>query len=217
MERIGGSIWEMPVLEIFLEIAAVSWEGNLCATVFTHSYVPGVGRPFPRSGQHGVSGAIKGDMTMAKENPSLRSGAILMVVGVLFFLIYGIVFLLRSFTGTGFEIGVETLNGITLEDVNNLDPAVGYYMAHIQVALAGFIISTSIAVGALAWFGVRGGQWWAWLTAMVAPVVALVIALPMHYTGGFPHDWVTHIGPIYLGTLIFVVGGLIGLKGLMAR
>lgn len=154
---------------------------------------------------------------MAKENPSLRSGAILMVVGVLFFLIYGIVFLLRSFTGTGFEIGVETLNGITLEDVNNLDPAVGYYMAHIQVALAGFIISTSIAVGALAWFGVRGGQWWAWLTAMVAPVVALVIALPMHYTGGFPHDWVTHIGPIYLGTLIFVVGGLIGLKGLMAR
>lgn len=154
---------------------------------------------------------------MAKENPSLRSGAILMVVGVLFFLIYGIVFLLRSFTGTGFEIGVETLNGITLEDVNNLDPAVGYYMAHIQVALAGFIISTSIAVGALAWFGVRGGQWWAWLTAMVAPVVALVIALPMHYTDGFPHDWVTHIGPIYLGTLIFVVGGLIGLKGLMAR
>ena len=154
---------------------------------------------------------------MAKENPSLRSGALIMVVGAGIFIIYAVVFFFRSFSGTGFEIGVETLNGVTQAELNDLNPAIGYYIAHLHLATAGFIAATGIAVAALAWYGVRRGDWGSWIAAMVSPVVGLVVALPMHYLGVFSHDWVTHLGPIYVGTLIFVIGGLIGLKGLVAR
>ena len=44
---------------------------------------------------------------------------------------------------------------------------------------------------ALCWFGVRRGDWRAWLAAMASPVVGLIAALPMHYFGLFDHDWVT--------------------------
>ncbi len=50
---------------------------------------------------------------------------------------------------------------------------------------------------------------------MISPVVGLVVALPKHYLGEFDHNWVTHIGPIYAGTAIFVVGGLMALSGLL--
>ena len=154
---------------------------------------------------------------MAKENPSLRSGALIMVVGAGIYIIYAVVFLFRSFLGTGFEIGVETLNGVTQADLNDLNPAIGFYIAHLHVAAAGFIAATSIAVAALAWYGVRRGELWAWIAAVVSPVVGLIVALPMHFLGRFSHDWVTHLGPIYVGTLIFVIGALIGLRGLVAR
>jgi hypothetical protein len=95
-------------------------------------------------------------------------------------------------------------------------PEVAYYITHAHVALAGFIIATGIAVTALAWYGVRTGQVWAWVAAVITPVVALAIALPMHYTGGFAHNWVTHLGPIYLATLVFVVGAVLALLSLRA-
>jgi len=33
----------------------------------------------------------------------------------------------------------------------------------------------------------------------------------MHWMGHFNYDWVSHLGPIYLGTIIYVVA-LIGLS-----
>jgi hypothetical protein len=56
--------------------------------------------------------------------------------------------------------------------------------------------------------------WWAWIIAVIAPVVGLVVALPMHYMGHFNYDWVSHLGPIYLGTIIYVVGTVVALLGL---
>jgi len=64
-------------------------------------------------------------------------------------------------------------------------------------------------VAALSWYGVRRGEWWAWIAAVVSPVVGLVVALPYHYTGTFTYDWVTHLGAIYVATLVFVVGALL--------
>jgi len=58
------------------------------------------------------------------------------------------------------------------------------------------------------WYGVRAGAWWAWITAVISPVVGLAVALPLHYTGSFELNWVSHLGPIYVGTVIFVVGAL---------
>ncbi len=91
------------------------------------------------------------------------------------------------------------------------------YIAHLHVATAGFIGATAIAAGGLAWYGVRAGFWWAWVTAVVSPVLGLVVALPMHYIGLFDHNWVSHLGPIYLGTIIYVVGVVMAVIGLAEK
>lgn len=127
---------------------------------------------------------------------------------------YGIVFLVMNFVGSGFEIGVSTLGGLTKAE---LDPTVAYYISHLHVATAAFIISTGIAVAALSWYGIRQQLTWAWATAVVAAVVGLALALPMHYTGdAFAHDWVLHLGPIYLATVVFIIGAVLSYRGLKA-
>ncbi len=154
---------------------------------------------------------------MQAQNSLVHRGAVTMVVGAAIFLVYAIVFFFRALSGAGFELGVATLNGVTPAQLNQLNPAVTAYIAHVHVALAGFIAATAIAVIGLTWYGVRAGAWWAWITAVIAPVVGLVVALPMHYMGAFEHDWVAHLGPIYLGTLIFVVGAVMALAGFMRK
>jgi len=59
---------------------------------------------------------------------------------------------------------------------------------------------------------VRRGNLWAWIGAVVAPVLGLAVALPAHYPYGF--DTIGHLGLIYLATLIFVAGAVLSLKGL---
>jgi cytochrome bd-type quinol oxidase subunit 1 len=96
----------------------------------------------------------------------------------------------------------------------DLDPTVAYYISHLHVATAAFIISTGIAVAALSWYGVRQRLTWAWATATVTAVVGLALALPMHWTGdAFAHDWVTHLGPIYVATIVFVTGVVLSYRG----
>ena len=143
----------------------------------------------------------------------VRTGALLMALAGIAFIGYGVVFLTRTFFGSGFELGVATLNGVTPADLNAVDPAVMHYINHLHVATAGFITATGIAVAALAWYGVRSGQLWAWATAVVSAVVGLAIALPMHYADLFTHDWVTHLGPIYLATIVFVIGAGLSFRG----
>ena len=135
-------------------------------------------------------------------------------VGALIFLVYAVVFFFRAFATTGFELGVETLNGVTPQQLDGLNPAIMAYITHLHVAIAGFIAATAIAAGSLAWYGVRDGLWWAWITAVIVPVVGLAVALPLHYMGHFDYNWVNHLGPIYLGTIIYVVGGVLALAGL---
>ena len=154
---------------------------------------------------------------MTTQNPGLKQGAILMVIAALAFIGYAVVFLVRNFTGTGFELGVDTLNGVTRDQLNALNPAIVHYIGHLHVATAGFIAGTGIAVAALSWYGVARGEMWAWVAAVATAVVALAIALPYHYTGTFQLNWVTHLGPIYLATFIFVVGALISLRAMMQR
>ncbi len=153
------------------------------------------------------------DVALATDS-GLRRGGLLMALAGVAFVGYGLVFLVLAFVGSGFELGVSTLNGLTLADLEAIDPALAYYVTHLHVATAAFIISTGIAIAALSWYGVRTGQRWAWATAVVAAVVGLALALPMHYFGGFSHDWVTHLGPIYLATVVFVAGAALAYRGL---
>jgi len=150
---------------------------------------------------------------MSREQ-SLRRGAAVMVLGALIFLVYAVVFFFRAFSSSGFELGVETLNGVTPQQLDRINPAITAYIMHLHLATAGFIAATAIAVGGVAWYGVRNGLWWAWITSVVAPVLGLAVALPMHWMGHFNYDWVSHLGPIYVGTIIYVVGALVALFGL---
>ena len=144
----------------------------------------------------------------------LRNGSLLMALAGVAFIGYGIVFLVLNFVGSGFEIGVSTLGGMSRADLN---PTVAYYISHLHVATAAFIISTGIAVTALSWYGVRQRLTWAWATAVVSAVVGLALALPMHYTAdAFTHNWITHLGPIYLATIVFVVGVVLAYQGMRA-
>src|SRR5713101_9556972 len=163
-----------------------------------------------------MSVKITTEGTMSREQ-ALHRGAALMVLGALIFLVYAVVFFFLAFASSGFEIGVATLNGVTRQQLDGLNPAIMAYITHLHVATAGFIAATAIAVIGLAWYGVRAGAWWAWITAVISPVVGLAVALPLHYTGAFEHDWVSHLGPIYVGTLIFVVGAAMALIGLMRK
>lgn len=143
---------------------------------------------------------------------ALRNGSTLMALAGVAFIGYGVVFLVLNFVGSGFELGVSTLDGMAKADLN---PTVAYYISHLHVATAAFIISTGIAVTALSWYGVRQRLTWAWATAVVAAVTGLALALPMHWTAdAFAHDWVTHLAPIYLATVVFVVGVVVAYRGL---
>jgi hypothetical protein len=153
---------------------------------------------------------------MKTQNSGLNQGAVLMLIGGLAFIGYAVVFLFRNFAGSGFELGVKTINGVTRDNLNALNPAIMHYIGHLHVATAEFIAATGIAVAALSWYGVRREEWWAWIAAVVSPVVGLVVALP-HYTGTFEFNWVTHLGPIYVAAVVFVVGALLALRAMMRR
>jgi hypothetical protein len=101
--------------------------------------------------------------------------------------------------------------------LNAVNSSIVPYIKHLHVATSGFIAATGIAVAALSWYGVRRGEVWAWIAAVISPVVGLAVALPMHYLNLFNYNWVTHLGPIYLATALFVVGALIALRGLVNK
>ena len=70
-----------------------------------------------------------------------------MVLGALIFLAYAVVFFFLAFSSSGFEIGVATLNGVTTQQLNGINPAIMGYITHLHLATAGFIAATAIAAG----------------------------------------------------------------------
>ena len=146
---------------------------------------------------------------------SLALGAATVAAAGAGLVIYGGMFLIRNFNGF-VELGITPeLIGTTAEDLQRTNPQLYHYISHLQVGLAGFIIALGLAVIGLGWFGVRQGARWALLTAFVAPVVAVGIALPLHYPYGF--DTIGHLGLIYLDGAILLVGTALANRGLNRR
>src|SRR2546421_9541842 len=160
-----------------------------------------------------MSVKITTERTMSRQQ-ALQRGSALMVLGAVIFLVYAIVFFFRAFSSSGFELGVATLNGVTTQQLNGINPAIMGYIMHLHLATAGFIAATAIAAGGMAWYGVRDGLWWAWITAVISPVLGLAVALPMHWMGHFNYYWGSHLGQFSLGTVIYVVGVVVALIGL---
>lgn len=125
---------------------------------------------------------------------------------------YGVMFLVRNFTGF-IELGLTPqLIGGTPEEIRAFSPHLYHYISHLQVAVAAFIIALGIAVIALAWNGIRTGQRWALWTAFLAPVVGVGLALPLHYSYGFAT--LGHLGLIYLDAAMLLVGTVLAARAL---
>jgi hypothetical protein len=152
----------------------------------------------------------------ATDESRLRLGSAIMAVGGLGFLGYGVIFFIRNFTDSFLELGIgrEQVD-VGKTEIHDFSPQLEHYISHLHIAVAAFIGATGIAVAALAWYGVRRGEMWAWVTAVVVPVFALAVALPAHYPWGF--DTIGHLGLIYADTLLFVVGAGIAVVPLLGR
>jgi hypothetical protein len=150
----------------------------------------------------------------AREDPwELKLGSAVMVIGAVAFIAYAVWFLIRNFTGHFLEVGIgpEQVD-VGRDQILAFSPKLYDYIRHLHIALSGFIAATGLAVALLAWFGVRRGYVWTWVSAVVVPIVGLAVAIPSHY----PYGLATfgHLGLIYLATAVFVVGALIALGGL---
>jgi hypothetical protein len=149
-----------------------------------------------------------------EESTALKAGVGLMTFAAVAFIGYAVIFFVRNFTGDFLELGIgpdQVASG--KDEIKAFDNDLYHYISHLHIAVSGFIAATGLAVAALAWYGVRRRQMWAWVAAVAAPVLGLAVALPAHYPWGF--DTIGHLGLIYLATGIFVVGAALSLKALL--
>lgn len=148
-----------------------------------------------------------------RADSDLRNGSWLMGIAAVAFVGYAVVFFVRNFTDSFLELGIgpEQVD-VGRTEIAQFSPSLLHYIGHLHIAVSGFIAATAVAVLFLVVYGVRRGALWAWTGAVAAPVLGLVVALPAHYPNGF--DTLTHLGPIYLATLIFVAGALVALRGI---
>jgi hypothetical protein len=144
---------------------------------------------------------------------SLRWGSWLMGIGAVGFIGYAVIFFVRNFTDSFLELGIGPNEvNVGRAEIQQFSPSLFHYIGHLHIAVAGFIAATAVAVLFLVIYGVRRGAMWAWVGAVLAPVIGLAVALPDHYPNSF--DTLGHLGLIYLGTAIFVVGALLALRGI---
>jgi hypothetical protein len=146
---------------------------------------------------------------------ALRLGTWLMGAAAIGFIGYAVLFLIRNFTDSFLELGIGP-NEVSVgkEQIIAFSPSLFHYIGHLHIAVSGFIAATGIAVLFLLRY-VRRGDAFAWVGAVLAPVVALAVALPAHYPNSF--DTLGHLGLIYLAVIIYVAGALVALRGILAQ
>jgi hypothetical protein len=129
------------------------------------------------------------------------------------FIGYAVIFFVRNFTDSFLELGIGPHEvNVGKDEIQAFSPSLFEYVSHLHLAVSGFIAATGVAVLFLVVYGVRRGELWAWVGAVVAPVLGLAVALPAHYPNHF--DTLGHLGLIYLAVLIFVAGALLALRGI---
>jgi hypothetical protein len=159
--------------------------------------------------------ASKRSRTGAAEG-SLRAGSWLMGLAAAGFIGYAVIFFVRNFTASFLELGIGPNEvNVGKDAIQDFSPSLVHYVSHLHIAVSGFIAATGLAVLFLVAYGVRRGELWAWVGAVTAPVLGLAVALPAHYPYNF--DTLGHLGLIYLATVIFVVGALLALRGIITQ
>lgn len=154
------------------------------------------------------------DTKAGKSVSALRTGSWLMGIAAAGFIGYAVIFFVRNFTDSFLELGIGPNEvNVGKDQIQQFSPSLFEYVSHLHLAVSGFIAATGVAVLFLVAYGVRRGELWAWVGAVTAPVLGLAVALPAHYVNGF--DTIGHLGLIYLATVIFVVGALVSMRGIL--
>jgi hypothetical protein len=154
------------------------------------------------------------DTEAGKSVTALRTGSWLMGIAAAGFIGYAVIFFVRNFTDSFLELGIGPNEvNVGKDQIQQFSPSLFEYVSHLHLAVSGFIAATGVAVLFLVAYGVRRGELWAWVGAVTAPVLGLAVALPAHYVNGF--DTIGHLGLIYLATVIFVVGALVSMRGIL--
>ena len=149
------------------------------------------------------------------QESALRLGTWLMGAAAIGFIGYAVLFLVRNFTDSFLELGIGPNEvDVSKDQITAFSPSLFHYIGHLHIAVSGFIAATGVAVLFLLRY-VRRGDAFAWVGAVAAPVLALAVALPAHYPNSF--DTLGHLGLIYLAVVIFVVGALVALRGILAQ
>jgi hypothetical protein len=149
---------------------------------------------------------------VAPAAPNTTTGVWTIVIAGIGLIGYGLMFLVRNFGGF-IELGLTPAHvGGTPDQIRGFSQHLYNYISHLQVAIAGFIIAIGVAVISLAWNGIRSGQRWAAWTALIVPVVALAIAIPLHYAYGLAT--MGHLGVIYVDAVILIVGVVLSLRAM---
>ena len=125
-------------------------------------------------------------------------------------LIYAAISLVRTFSDAFLELGIGVGQvDVGKEQIQSFSPQLYDYISHLQIAVSGFMAGIGLAILFMVAFGVRRGYMWAWAGAVASAVLALVVALPAHYSDHL--DTFGHLGLIYLMAVIFAAGALITL------
>jgi hypothetical protein len=145
----------------------------------------------------------------------LSLGATLVALSGIGLVGYGISFLICNFTGF-IELGLTPEHvGGTPAQIRTFSPDLYEYISHLQVAVSGFIIALGVVVIVLSWYGIRKGERWALMAAFLGPVIAVGVAVPLHFPYGIAT--IGHLGLIYLDALILLVGTVLAYTGLPER
>jgi hypothetical protein len=137
----------------------------------------------------------------------VRQGAALVAATGVALVGYGLTFLYVPYFGTDFELGVATVGGMTRAELAASNPELLHYVDHLHVGLGGLLAALGLAVAGLAWYGIRAGHRWALSTTLAVAVIALATNFVVHFDPGFGYDWLVHIAPSLLVTLL-VLGGI---------
>jgi hypothetical protein len=131
------------------------------------------------------------------------------------FIGYAVIFFVRNFTDSFLELGIGPNEvNVGKNEIQAFSPSLFEYVSHLHIAVSGFIAATGLAVLFQVAYGVRRGELWAWVGAGASAVLGLAVALPAHYPNSF--DTLGHLGLIYLAVVIFVVGAVVALRGIVA-
>jgi len=144
-----------------------------------------------------------------REARAIDAGSGMVLIAGFGLVAYGLLFLGRNFSGF-IELGLTPAHvGATPDQIRAISPRLFNYISHLQVAIAGFIMALGVATISLAWNGLRQRLAWAAWTVLLMTIVAVGVALPLHYVYGLAT--MGHLGTLYVDVALLVAGSVYSL------